>query len=90
MEALGAGRRPPLGHRDGIVGKDGPRVVAAFPQPHAAPLAQVDRGDDDHRHSFTSAAKFSSRRMPAFWLFSGWNCVAQMGPASIAAAKRTP
>ena len=40
---------PALRHRHRIVGEHGLGVRAALPQPHAAALAQVDGGDDDHR-----------------------------------------
>ena len=52
-------------------------VEPALTEPHAPPVAEVDRGNDDHRAPpFTTAAKFSSSRSPQRWLFSGWNWVA--------------
>ena len=54
-----------------VVGLDGDSVNTDRQKALEAALAQIDRGDDDHRLSLTTAAKFSSSRIPAFWLFSG-------------------
>jgi hypothetical protein len=47
---------------------DGRRVAAALLQSHRLAAHQIDRRDD--LHAFT---KFSRRRSPMAWLFSGWN-----------------
>src|SRR6185436_6955578 len=74
-------------HRDGIVAVVRLAIEVALQQTYDATLAQVDRGKELHHAAST---KFCSSARPTAPLFSGWNCVAHTGPASIAAAKRRP
>ena len=73
------------GHGDGIAAVDRLVLELALLEPHHLAAADVDGGDDDHataprtrvgasRRSRTSSTKFSIRRRPTPWLFSGWNC----------------
>ena len=71
VEPCGAEVFPPARHCDRVVGEHRLAVAPALVQANAPPLAQVDGRNDDHRPSFTMAAKFSSMRMPHPWLFSG-------------------
>ena len=52
-------------------------------------IAHVDGRIQIHGQAAAST-KFRSRRKPTSPDFSGWNCVAQRGPCSRAAAKRRP
>ena len=71
VQTFGAERSPLHRHRHRVLREHGLGVGTAFAQTHAPPIAQVDGGDDDHPPPFTSAAKFSRRRWPHRWLFSG-------------------
>src|SRR5207244_3250121 len=73
VQHRGAGILEPAGHRHRVVAvHDRVRRVAPQ-QPDAPPVAEVDRGDDDHEISFTNASYSASPASPER---SGGNCVA--------------
>src|SRR5262249_53493943 len=94
VQALGAETGPAHRHGYRIIGEHRGLVSAALAQTNTPAVLDVDSRDDGHARAVvaarTSAAKFSRRRRPQRWLFSGWNWVAKMTPRSMAAAKRTP
>src|SRR5881409_1600639 len=59
VQAFGTELLPLERDRDGIVRKHGLPVAPALVQAHAPSVAEIDRRNDDHRPSFTTAAKFS-------------------------------
>ena len=79
MQPLRSLGDPAPGGLNGIVVKDGLSVGAALLQAHAAPVAQVDGGVDDHvcasplPAEVTPAILSQLRRIcsPTSWLFSG-------------------
>ena len=77
-------------HRDGIVVVLRLAVVVALLELHDTTAADVDRRIEVHRHAAAAFTKLASSAKPTAPLFSGWNCVAQSGPRSIAAANRRP
>ncbi len=91
---------------DRVFGKHRLPVVVPLEQPNAASSTEVDRGpqfhggssggrgaDDERRLGKTDqdrSTKARRRRMPASWLFSGWNCVANNRPRATAAQNSPP
>ena len=53
---------------------DGLARVVALDEPYTAPIADVDRREEDHAPA--ARTKFDSNARPASPDFSGWNCVA--------------
>ena len=83
----------PARDRDRIVVVDGLLVVVAARETHDLARAQVDRRIEVHHTGTglaTASTKLASMRIPTAPDFSGWNCVAQSGPISTAAANRRP
>ena len=85
-----AGRGPGSRDRDGIVAVHRLPVELALHEPDAAATAQVDRRIDDHARPRTTATKFSRRRSPTAWLFSGWNWQAKTLSRTTLEANSTP
>src|SRR5437773_2342794 len=78
MQPLCAFADPLRGRLQGIAvnGRFGPPTP---PQPHSFSVKNVDRRINFHRNCpRRTRAKLSRMRSPTCWLFSGWNCVAQM------------
>jgi hypothetical protein len=74
--------------------KTGGRLHVALLEAHAAPVLQIDRGDDQHGSRWgelpvqgVQREKFSRSLNPAVLLFSGWNCVATMLSRAMAEVK---
>src|SRR5262249_61261272 len=87
-------------HRDAVDGdavlRDGRRLGDTH-HVRAAERRQETEGrpdavarDPGQRHVATQRAKASSSRLPAAWLFSGWNCTAKILSVATAAAKSPP
>ena len=87
-----ASRKPPR-HLRGIISKHGLAGIVALQQSHALTAAKVDGGPEFHGLFSCGYVVMRKRRrssMPAAWLFSGWNCVANSLPRATAAQNGPP
>ena len=75
-------------HLHGIVTKHSLTGIIALQQPHALAAPQVDGGPEFHGQGLLMVARSNS--IPADWLFSGWNCVANSRPRATAAQNGPP
>ena len=67
------------------------RLDGAAQQQRGGQQARRERSRGTSHHApRTHAAKASNSRLPAHWLFSGWNCTAKMPSSATAAAKSPP
>ena len=85
VDALGAGLGELGAQPPRLVVIDHRGVAQAVGEAHRLAAEQIDRGEDLHERT-----KFSSRRSPTRWLFSGWNWQANRLSRRIAAQNRPP
>ena len=94
VQRLGPGLHEAAGRLQRVVRVHGLAVEVALLEAHRPPVADVDRGQEDHAARLSAPAqipaKLRSTRSPFAPDFSGWNCTPYSGARSMAVVNSAP